>query len=73
VPAAHAAPWDRKLLASITNEDIREPVAQYLAGNVPTNSRQTRVSFPHDAKPGFVLDYDDYDAPEIARDPFYQE
>lgn len=64
---------DRKLLASLTNEDIREPVAQYLAGNVPPNSRQTRVSFTHDVKPGFVLDYDDYDAPQIARDPFYQE
>jgi len=64
---------NRKLLASIANDEIREPVAEYLAGNVPPNSRQTRVSFTHDIKPGFVTDYDDYDAPEIARDPFYQE
>lgn len=64
---------NRKLLASITNADIREPVARYLAGDAPPNSRQTKVSFTHDVKPGFVMDYDDYDAPQIARDPFYQE
>jgi DNA-binding CsgD family transcriptional regulator len=64
---------NRKLLASITNAEIREPVAQYLAGDAPPNSRQTRVSFTHDVKPGFVVDYDDYDVPEIARDPYYQE
>ena len=61
----------RKLVAAVTNEDIREPVEAFLAGKTPPNSRQTRVS--HALQDGFRIDYDDYAAADIAYDPFYQD
>jgi DNA-binding CsgD family transcriptional regulator len=63
----------RKLIAAIANEDIREPVEAYLSGKAPPNSRQTKLSYSHDAQDGFRIDQDDYREEDIEYDPFYQD
>lgn len=62
---------NRQLIAAIANAEIAEPVAHYLAGRAPPNSRQVRVN--HDTYPGFRIDADDYTNNQIARDCYYQE
>lgn len=62
---------NRKLVAAVTNNEIKDAVGQYLSGGAPKNSRQLRVS--HDVGSGFRIDQDDYSSEEIARDPYYQE
>jgi hypothetical protein len=62
---------DRRLVACVANESIREPVEAYLAGKAPPNSRQTRVR--HDFDDGFRIDYDDYETKTIDYDPYYQD
>ncbi|WP_249149293.1 helix-turn-helix transcriptional regulator [Bradyrhizobium manausense] len=62
---------NRKLVAAVANNEIKEAVGQYLVGDAPKNSRQLRVS--HDIGSGFRIDQDDYRPEEIARDPYYQE
>lgn len=62
---------NRKLVAAISNADIAEPLANYMKGRAPPNSRQVRVS--HDAVPGFRIDFDDYTRVQLDRDAFYQD
>ena len=64
---------NRKLVAAITNRDIREPVDAYLSGKAPPNSRQSKVSYSHDLQDGFRLDHDDYREEDIKHDQYYQE
>jgi DNA-binding CsgD family transcriptional regulator len=64
---------NRKLVSAIANREIQEPVATYLAGKAPPNSRQTKLSYSHDAEDGFRIDQDDYRAEDINHDHFYQE
>ena len=62
---------NRRLIAHLSNADIKPLVDDYLAGKAPPNRRQTKVS--HDRIDGFRFDHDDFDDPEIAHDPFYQD
>jgi DNA-binding CsgD family transcriptional regulator len=64
---------NRKLVAAIANQDIREPVQAYLSGKAPPNSRQTKLSYRHDVDDGFRIDQDDYREEDINNDPFYQD
>ncbi len=50
---------------------ISEPVAEYLAGDRPVDTRDTRVQVG--PWRGFAADLDDFTPDEIARDPYYQE
>lgn len=58
-------------ITSISNEEAVEPIADYMAGRVPPNSRYARVDTQRTV--GFRLDHDDYTEDELARDPYYQE
>ena len=62
---------NRRIVAAISNTAINEPLANYVAGKSPPNSRQTKVS--HDFDPGFRIDQDDYDSGDMARDQYYQD
>ena len=62
---------DRRLVAHISTDSIREPVDAYMAGKAPPNARQTKVR--HDFDPGFRVDHDDFDDRQISRDPYYQD
>ena len=62
---------DKRLVGALTNREIAEPTAAYVAGKAPASSRQVRVN--HDRDHGFRLDHDDYTPAELARDPFYQD
>jgi DNA-binding CsgD family transcriptional regulator len=64
---------NRRLVAAIANQDIREPVETYLSGKAPPNSRQTKISYSHDVQDGFRIDQDDYREEDINHDPFYQD
>lgn len=64
---------NRRLVSAIANREIQEPVAIYLSGKAPPNSRQTKLSYSHDTEDGFRIDQDDYRTEDISRDPFYQE
>jgi len=61
----------QKLVSFISDANIQEPVAAYLAGKAPPNARQTKVK--HDVDPGFRIDFDDFQTSDIARDPYYQD
>jgi DNA-binding CsgD family transcriptional regulator len=62
---------NRRLVAALANSEIAEPVATYLAGRAPPNSRQVRVA--HHFDDGFRIDHDDYTMDETAKDIYYQE
>lgn len=61
----------QRIITSISNEEAREAIADYMAGRVPPNSRYQRVDMRRSS--GFRVDHDDYAAEELARDPYYQE
>lgn len=61
----------RRLVGAVVSPGIAEPIAQFLAGQAPPSSRQTRVSHHHQA--GFRTDFDDYTQEQLDRDPFYQD
>jgi len=61
----------QRLVSFVSDESIREPVQDYLAGKAPPNARQTKIV--HDSDPGFRLDFDDFQSTDIARDPYYQD
>ena len=61
---------DRKLISFVSDKNIAEPVADYLAGKAPPNARQ---NIRHDFDDGFRFDYDDFDSGSISRDPYYQD
>ena len=60
-----------KVVGVIASPEIREPVADFMAGRIPAPSRQVRATLP--TRAGFKFDYDDYTADELAKDPYYQE
>jgi DNA-binding CsgD family transcriptional regulator len=63
---------DRKVVGVIASPEIKQPVADYMAGRIPPPSRQVRAL--HDgAVTGFRLDHDDYTDEQLARDPYYQD
>ncbi|MEJ0077794.1 MAG: helix-turn-helix transcriptional regulator [Alphaproteobacteria bacterium] len=62
---------DYKVASVICSPEIRDPVKNFIAGQIPLPSRQTRLDFRH--RDGFRFDYDDYSEDDLARDPYYQE
>jgi len=62
---------DYKVASVICSPEIRDPVKNFIAGDIPPPSRQTRLDFRHGD--GFRFDYDDYTEEDLARDPYYQE
>lgn len=60
----------KTLLTVLSNEEASEPIADYLAGRAPPNSRYARVSTRGRC---FRVDHDDYTDEMLARDPYYQE
>lgn len=61
----------QRVITSISNEEAREGIADYMAGRAPPNSRYSRVDTQRAG--AFRLDHDDYAEEELARDPYYQE
>jgi len=57
--------------AVICNPELAGRVGRYLAGECPRDPRAVRVRTS--VAGGFRTDYDDFEAEEIERDPFYQE
>jgi len=67
---------DYKLVGILKSAEIGELVDAYVAGRVPSNSRQVRASrssVDGYREKEFRLDHDDYTDAEMARDPYYQE
>lgn len=61
----------RHVVSVVATEEAMGPIAEYLAGRVPPNSRYLHVNRHLDR--GFRVDHDDYTDDQLARDPYYQE
>ncbi|MBX3576984.1 MAG: helix-turn-helix transcriptional regulator [Rhizobiaceae bacterium] len=61
----------QRVVTSLSNEEARDAIAEYMTGRIPPNTRYARVDTRRSR--GFRVDHDDYSPEDLAADPYYQE